>query len=195
MLDLMSADQLNALVERYGALGMVAAMFLESSVVPVPSEAIVIAAGYLGLPRGTIVWAGAIGSTLGACVGYAIGRSGARWLLERISRWIGLSSAHLAQFDALARRYGILGVLIGRLLPIVPFKIFSITAGLGKVPFGWFVLMTLIGVVPRLLLLAMAGAWLRRASLPVAIACVGAGLAAVLWHWRKTRRGSTGGPG
>jgi len=105
------------LLEQYGAAGMGLAMFLESSVIPFPSEAVVAAAGYFGIPLGTIVWAGAAGSTLGGCVGYAIGRSGVRWLLDRYGRWFGVTQARLSKMDALAVRYGVWSVLIGRLLP------------------------------------------------------------------------------
>ena len=157
---------MQGLISQYGWLGVILAMLLESSIVPIPSEAVVVAAGYVGIPLWTIVWAGAIGSTLGGCIGYAIGRSGVRWFLDRFGRWIGLTTARLQKLDELAKRYGIFSVLIGRLVPFVPFKVFSIGAGMSRVAFGGFVLMTFVGVIPRLFLLALAGTWLRRAALP-----------------------------
>lgn len=161
--------QIQGLIQQFGWLGVGLAMFLESSLVPIPSEAVVVAAGYVGISLGTIVWAGAIGSTLGGCVGYALGRSGVRWVLDRYGRWIGFTPARLGRFDALARRYGVWSVLVGRLIPVIPFKVFSIGAGIGRIAFGGFVLMTFIGVIPRLFLLAIAGGWLRKATLPMVI--------------------------
>lgn len=146
---------------------MLVAMFLESSVIPIPSEAVVVAAGYLKIPLWTIVWAGAVGSTLGACVGYWIGHLGFRWLIDRYGSWLGLSKIRMARFDALAKRYGIFSVLVGRLLPIVPFKVFSIGGGITRIWFPGFILMTFVGVIPRLVLLALAGEWLRRVSVPI----------------------------
>ena len=48
-------------------------------------------------------------------------------------------------------------MLIGRLLPIVPFKVFSIAAGFTKIPLVPFMTYTLLGVVPRVFLLAWFG--------------------------------------
>ena len=156
-------------MDRYGAVGVLLGMFLESSIVPIPSEAVVIAAGYVGIPFWTIVWAGAVGSTLGGCVGYALGRSGVRWLFNRYGRWIGLTPQRLLKLDVFSKRYGIWSVLIGRLVPVVPFKVFSIGAGLARIAFKGFVLMTFLGVIPRLVFLALAGDWLRRTTLPMVL--------------------------
>lgn len=176
---------LQPLIQQYGALGVLIGMALESSIVPVPSEAVILGAGYLGIPLATILWAGALGSTVGGCVGYALGRAGVRWFFDRYGRWIGLTAARLATFDAFAARYGVWGVLIGRLIPIVPFKVFSIAAGMGKVRFWPFVAMTLVGVVPRILILALAGEWLRRATVPTLLVMAALGLAMYAWQQRR----------
>lgn len=179
---------LEGLLDRYGAFGVLVAMFLESSIVPIPSEAVIVAAGFVGIPLGTIVWAGAIGSTLGGCVGYGIGRSGVRWLLDRYGRFLGLTAQRLSRMDALAKRYGAWSVLIGRLIPLVPFKVFSIGSGAMRIAFGGFVLMTLVGVIPRLVLLALAGEGLRRATIPTLLVLLLLGGA-----WYLIRRRKAGG--
>lgn len=179
---------LHGLVDRYGAVGVLVAMFLESSIVPIPSEAVVMAAGYGGLPLWTIVWAGAVGSTLGGCVGYALGRSGVRSLLDRYGRWIGATPERLFKLDAFSTRYGVFSVLVGRLVPVIPFKVFSIGAGISRIAFGGFVVMTLLGVIPRLMLLAVAGEWLRRATLPMMLVFVLLGGGIYLWHRQKSKK-------
>lgn len=186
----MHGVDLQPLIEQYGAWGVLIGMTLESSIMPVPSEAVILAAGYLGIPFATIVWAGSIGSTLGGAIGWALGRSGVRWFFDRYGKWIGITTARLAKFDAFAVRYGVWGVLIGRLIPVVPFKVFSIAAGMGKVPFWPFVGMTLAGVIPRLIILAVAGDWLRRSTVPtlIVLAVLGVGMYGLQqWH-AKTQR-------
>ena len=56
-----------------------------------------------------------------------------------------------------AKKYGSWSVLIGRLFPIVPFKVFSIASGITKIPFVPFVIFTIIGVIPRIIILSVFG--------------------------------------
>ncbi len=179
-------DHAQWLMQQYGALGVLVAMFLESSIVPIPSEAVIVAAGYFGISRWAIVFWGAIGSTLGGCVGYAIGHSAMRRVLDSYGRWIGLTPARLDQVYRLAERHGAFGVLIGRLLPIIPFKVFSIAAGTTRISFWRFLLMTFVGVVPRLFLLSIVGEWLRHSTLPMVIGLLVIG-GIYLWYQRFGR--------
>ena len=167
----------HAMITQYGAVGVFIAMFLESSIIPIPSEAVLLTAGYLGIPFRSILWCGALGSTLGACVGYGLGCSAFRWIVERHGRWIGLTSHRLQRFDESARRYGKWWVLIGRILPIIPFKVFSIAAGMGRISFVLFIAMTFLGVIPRIILLTFLGQWIKRATIPALVLFVlGTGL-------------------
>ena len=62
------------LITDLGDVGVFIAMFLESSIIPIPSEVIILGAGALGIPIMSILISGALGSTLGAIVGYLLGR-------------------------------------------------------------------------------------------------------------------------
>jgi len=133
-------------------------MFFESSVVPLPSEVIIIGAGAIGVPLGSVLIFGSLGSTLGAMVGYALGRYAAMPVLLKFGRFILIKPHHIYKAEEFAKKYGMMSVLIGRVIPIVPFKVFSIAAGITCLPFVPFVFCTLLGVLPRILLLALFGA-------------------------------------
>ena len=150
--------QIHHLLADHGDLGMFAAMFLESSIIPVPSELVIAAAGAIGLPLVSIIIFGALGSTLGGMVGYAIGRFAGLPVILRFGKYIFITPEKVHKAEAFAQRFGVWSVLIGRVTPVIPFKVFSIAAGMMELPFLPFVGCTLIGVVPRLLLLALFGA-------------------------------------
>jgi len=149
---------LTGLIARFGDLGVFLAMFFESSVVPLPSEVIIIGAGAIGIPLGSVLIFGSLGSTFGAMVGYGLGRYAAMPVLLKFGRFILIKPHHIYKAEEFAKKYGMMSVLIGRVIPIVPFKVFSIAAGITCLPFVPFVFCTLLGVLPRILLLALFGA-------------------------------------
>ena len=151
-------NNLTGLIAKFGDLGVFIAMFFESCIVPIPSEVIIIGAGALGISLGSVLIFGALGSTLGAMVGYALGRYAAMPVLLKFGRFILIKPHHIYKAEEFARKYGVASVFIGRVLPIIPFKVFSIAAGITRIPFIPFVLCTLIGVLPRIFLLALFGA-------------------------------------
>ncbi len=154
--------QLASLITNYGDMGVFVAMFLESSVIPIPSEVVIVAASAVGIPLVSIVIFGSIGATLGAMVGYAIGRYLGLPVILRFGKYILITPQRLEKADAFAQKYGAWGVLIGRVLPIIPFKVFSIASGITRIPFVPFVLCTFIGVVPRMYLLGLFGVLLMK---------------------------------
>lgn len=150
--------QIAELITKYGDLGTFVAMFLESSVIPIPSEVVIAGAGAIGVPLWSIVVYGSVGSTLGAMVGYAIGRYAGLPVIVRFGKYLFIKPHHIEKAQAFAAKNGVWGVLLGRVLPIIPFKVFSIASGMTKLPFIPFVICTAVGVVPRLILLGLFGA-------------------------------------
>jgi len=167
MLEHMLQNNLVIWVRDLGGPGVLVAMFLESSVVPIPSEAIIIGADAIGIPLSSILIFGSLGSTLGAMVGYLLGRYAAMPTILKFGKYILIKPHHIQKAEAFAAKHGAWGVLIGRILPIVPFKVFSIASGMTKVRFFPFVLCTLIGVIPRIYLLALFGDSLVKYTKPV----------------------------
>jgi membrane protein DedA with SNARE-associated domain len=88
--------------------------------------------------------AGTLGYLAGSLVGWAIGRWGGRPLLERHGRWFHLSPARLDRAEAWFDRWGPLGVLIGRVTPVVR-SFVSIAAGILEMPLGIYTVLTLVG--------------------------------------------------
>ena len=88
--------------------------------------------------------AGTLGYLVGALVGWAIGRYGGRPLLERHGRWFHLSPERARPRRGWFDRWGNLGVLLGRMTPIVR-SFVSIPAGIFEMPLAPYTLLSLVG--------------------------------------------------
>ncbi|MFH1056689.1 MAG: VTT domain-containing protein [Candidatus Micrarchaeota archaeon] len=147
---------LKPLVVSYGGLGIAAGMFLESSFVPIPSELILITAGLFFDPLTVAFW-GTIGSTLGAMLGYGIGYYGGRPIIDKIGPYLLITPERVLKAEKKFKEWGAPAVFIARLIPFIPFKVFSITSGILKFNFPAFVVMTFLGTIPRAFILAWVG--------------------------------------
>src|SRR5579884_218335 len=88
--------------------------------------------------------AGTLGYLAGALVGWATGLYGGRPLLERRGRWFHLSPERLDRAEAWFARWGNLGVLLGRVTPVVR-SFVSIPAGIFEMRLAPYTLLTLVG--------------------------------------------------
>ena len=88
--------------------------------------------------------AGTLGYLVGALVGWAIGLYGGRPLLEQHGRWFHISPARLDRAEAWFERWGNLGVLVGRLTPVVR-SFVSIPAGVFEMRLAPYTVLTLVG--------------------------------------------------
>jgi membrane protein DedA with SNARE-associated domain len=148
--------------EFIGSAGVVAVfllMTLESACIPVPSEAIMLFAGFSvsegDLTLFGVVAAGVLGNVVGSWIAYAVGYYGRLDLLEK-NKLIHVSPKHLKWADDWFERYGGATVFFSRMLPIVRTFI-SLPAGVAKMPFWRFTAYTLAGCVPWVLMLALIG--------------------------------------
>lgn len=152
----------NAGTDFIGATGLPAVfvlMLLESACLPVPSEAIMLFAGSSvaagDLTLFGVVAAGVLGNLVGSWIAYAIGYFGRIDLLEK-NRLIHLPPRYLKWADDWFERYGDATVFFSRMLPIIRTFI-SLPAGIAKMPFWRFTVLTLLGCVPWVLMLALIG--------------------------------------
>ncbi len=142
-------------------------MLAESACVPIPSEATMLFAGFaVADPGGSqahhhltlagIVAAGVLGNLVGSWIAYAVGRGGRLELIERHGRWLHLKPSHVEWADRWFARYGAPAIFFSRMLPIIRTFI-SLPAGVAKMPFWRFTVLTLAGCIPWVLGLALAG--------------------------------------
>ncbi len=142
-------------------------MLAESACVPIPSEATMLFAGFAVADPGAslahhhltlfgVVTAGVLGNLVGSWLAYGVGRAGRLELVERHGRWLHIQPKHIAWADRWFARYGAPAVFFSRMLPIVRTFI-SLPAGVARMPFGRFTVLTLAGCIPWVLALALAG--------------------------------------
>src|ERR1700751_5243601 len=139
----------------------------ESALVPTPSEPTMLFAGFaVANPGGShahqhltllgIVVAGVVGNLVGSWIAYGVGRAGRLELIERHGRWLHMTPSGIAWADAWFERSGAPAVFFSRMIPIVRTFI-SLPAGIAKMPFVRFTVLTIAGCVPWVLGLALAG--------------------------------------
>lgn len=147
-------------VDAMGLVGVFILMTLESACIPIPSEATMLFAGFnvsLGhysLLAATLV--GASANLLGSWIAYGVGYFGRVELLERHGRKLHISRRQLEQADRWFEKYGSAAVLVTRMLPIVRTFI-SLPAGVARMPFVRFSLLTFVGCLPWVFALAFIG--------------------------------------
>jgi len=121
---------------------------MESSIFPVPSEIVIPPAAFLAaqgkLSLAGVVIAGTVGSYLGAAITYWVSRLIGRPLIVKYGRFFLLSSSKLEDAERWLVRYEASGVFFARLLPVVRHLI-SIPAGIVRMNFSTFSLMTIVG--------------------------------------------------
>jgi membrane protein DedA with SNARE-associated domain len=143
-----SIDWILATVGNWGYLGIFVLMALESTVLPVPSELVVIPAGYLAyqgqMSLLLILLASTLGSLAGALVNYGFALLVGRPFLERYGRWFFVRPALLHRTDAFFLSHGAISTFTGRLIPGIRHLI-SLPAGLTRMPMRTFVLYTCLG--------------------------------------------------
>ncbi len=148
------------IVNEWGYLGIFILMTLESTVFPIPSELVMIPAGYLAhqgeLSATLSVIAGTAGSLAGALINYIVSRRYGRSFLWNHGRKILVSRRRLAQMDYFFRRYGEVTTFLGRLIPVARHYI-SIPAGLAKMRLWRFMLFTSLGAFVWMVILTMLG--------------------------------------
>lgn len=124
----------------FGGLALFVLSAAESIIFPVPPDPLLIALG-VGKPSFALVFAAIClaGSLVGASIGYLIGLWGGRPVVDRL-----FSQDKIQFVEQKYQRYDVWAILIAALTPI-PYKVFTVTAGMFRLHFGRFMLASLIG--------------------------------------------------
>lgn len=148
------------LVSSYGIAAVLLLMVAESCGFPFPSEVIMPTAGLLvatgHMNFAAAVLAGTVGNLLGSLAAFGLAARFGEPLLLGPGKWIGIRAHHLQIADGWFRRWGLLAVLIGRVLPVVRTYI-SFPAGLARIDLVRFSLLTFIGALPWVTALTLVG--------------------------------------
>jgi uncharacterized membrane protein YdjX (TVP38/TMEM64 family) len=133
-----------------------------------PAEILDAAVGYVygfwvAMPLVMVVW------LISAVIGYWIGRHAARPVLHRF-----VNPERFERFEQLAERGGVTLLLAMRLVPVVPFSLFSYAAGAARVPLGRFVWTTAIGYLPITAVFVYLGSRLEELSANDPVLWIGA---------------------
>jgi len=146
-------------IDSVGALGVFLLMTLESACIPVPSEAIMLFAGF-NVSTGDmtlleVIVAGVAGNLVGSWIAYGVGYFGRIELLDQ-NRFIHVNRKHLDWADSWFQRHGDATVFFTRMLPIIRTFI-SLPAGVARMPFWRFSALTVLGCLPWVTALALIG--------------------------------------
>jgi len=133
----------------YGDVALFLNAFVESSFFPVPPDVLLIALAVFR-PDASLWFAAvcSIGSVVGGAFGYALGLKGGRPLLRRL-----VSEQKIQLVDHLYGKYGIWAVGIAGFTPL-PYKVFTISAGMFCLDLKGFVVISLISRAARFFLVA-----------------------------------------
>jgi membrane protein DedA with SNARE-associated domain len=150
-----------SLVSTWGLIAIFVTMAGESAGLPISSEIVVPLGGALAaqgkLNFVLVVAVSSVANLTGSLIAfYLTRRFGETVVLSRFGRWMGLSKGHLRLADRFFARFGLWAVFFGRLLPIVRTYI-SFPAGLSKIGYPMFTIVTLVGAIPWNFGLAYAG--------------------------------------
>lgn len=135
-------------VRDWGYGGVIILMAMESSIFPVPSEIVVPPAAFWAAQGKMSFWgvviAGTFGSWLGSSITYWVSLWLGRPFLVKYGKFFGISEEKLLRTELWLQRYEAGGIFFARLLPVVRHLI-SIPAGIIKMRFSTFSLMTVAG--------------------------------------------------
>ena len=143
-----------------GLPGIFVLMLVESACIPVPSEATMLFAGF-NVAEGEyslfmVTLVGSVANLVGSWIAYAVGYYGRIDILEKHGKKLHISKKHLEWADRWFERYGDATVFFTRMLPIIRTFI-SLPAGVARMPFWRFSVLTFAGCVPWVLMLTYIG--------------------------------------
>ena len=158
------SDWVLIIMEKFGYLGIVFAMFAENVFPPIPSELIMPAAGF-AVARGDlnlimVIFAGTLGSVLGALPLYYLGRifNKERLIIftENYGKYVFVKPEDILSSNEWFNKHGKKAVFFGRMVPGIR-SLISIPAGMNQMPMLSFLALTAFGSSIWTTLLTLAG--------------------------------------
>ena len=147
-------------IDALGLPGIFVLMLAESACIPIPSETTFLFAGF-NVSRGeysllAVVTVGTLANLVGSWLAYAVGWYGRVDILEKHGRKLHIKPSHLRWADDWFAKYGSATVFFSRMLPIIRTFI-SLPAGVARMPFWRFTVLTTLGCIPWIFGLTFLG--------------------------------------
>jgi membrane protein DedA with SNARE-associated domain len=150
-------------LESSGYWGIFVLMTIESSLIPFPSEIVMLPAGVLAhqgkMNVFAAIFAGTAGSLAGALINYTLAIAVGRTFLERYGRYFFVPLEQLQRAEKVWEKHGELATFVCRLLPAIR-QLISIPAGLARMNLFRFCLWTSVGAGLWVSILTFTGYWL-----------------------------------
>lgn len=147
-------------VRDLGLPGVFVLMIFESACIPIPSEATMLFAGFNvangAYPLLVVTLVGTCANLVGSWIAYAIGYYGRVDILEKHGRKLHIKPEQLQTADRWFERHGDATVFFARMVPLVRTFI-SLPAGVARMPFVRFSVLTFLGCLPWVFGLALLG--------------------------------------
>ena len=155
LLNTIEAYILNAAFSIYtawGWLGVAVLITFENATGITPSEIILGLAGWMLIAEQqsppTMIFLGglyaAVGSVTGSSIMYWVSRLGGRPVVDRLARWFRIDAAHIDKAESQFQRWGTGLVLVGRVMPGIR-TLINIPAGLARMPYITFLIVSMVG--------------------------------------------------
>ena len=163
----LSLGALRDRVEQLGTAGPVAwiGIYAVATVLLLPGTPFTVAAGVLFGPLVGAVTA-LVGATVGATASFLVGRGVGR------SAVATLAGRRLQTIDRFLTDRGLVSVLTVRLIPLFPFNLVNLVAGVTALRLRAYVVGTAVGIVPGTVLLAVSGGSIDDPGSPLFIGSV-----------------------
>ncbi len=186
-------------VANWGYGGIFAMMFLESTLFPIPSELIVIPAGYLAyqgkMDMATIIFVGTLGSIGGALFNYILAVTLGRGFLVKFGRYIFFTEKMLSKVEEFFKSHGAISTFTGRLIIGVRHFI-SLPAGLARMNIPLFCFYTALGSALWVSVLAFLGYFIgdneelvkKYLHIAIIVAVVGSVFLIGIYFWIHSKR-------
>ena len=143
---------LQTAIQSYGSIGLMSVMIIQTIIAPIPSEAMIMFSGAIGIKLFDIVIFGGIGLIIGSVIAFYIARIGGKPIIIKLvgEKWVN-------RLDKWVEKNGIKAIIVTRLIPVIPFDLISYMAGITSLDFKYYLLATILGSFPRTFILAVIG--------------------------------------
>lgn len=193
-----------SITSNLGYWGIFILMTIESTIIPFPSEIILIPAGVVvaqgGLSFTLVLLAATLGSVAGALINYALalhlGRRAVNALLHRYERILFINYSHIVKAEQSFQRHGELATFVGRLIPALR-SFISLPAGFTRMNVARFCIFTALGAGLWSALLIFLGAKLGEnlelirsyvSQIVLVTVILLVPIILVYWHWHTRHR-------